>query len=126
MKFKTVQPEFHLISRYSVNQVWRYWKQGEPSEVLDKNVTGQCPSQELIRCIQIGLLCIQEEPSERPNMASVILMLRSPSITMDAPSAPIVFFQSATRTDGQTSLTENYGMAMSENVESMITSTIEE
>ncbi|OMO55697.1 hypothetical protein COLO4_35893 [Corchorus olitorius] len=44
--------------------------------------------EEVIRCIHIGLLCVQEDPSERPTMASVILMLNNYSVTLQAPNAP--------------------------------------
>ena len=30
---------------------------------------------EVLRCIQIGLLCVQEKAKDRPNMSSVVLML---------------------------------------------------
>lgn len=30
---------------------------------------------EVIRCIQVGLLCVQQRPEDRPDMSSVLLML---------------------------------------------------
>lgn len=30
---------------------------------------------EALRCIHIGLLCVQERPDDRPDMSSVVLML---------------------------------------------------
>jgi hypothetical protein len=50
-------------------------------------------------------------------MASVILMLRSESMTIAAPSAPSAFFNTKTITAGQTSHTENYSLVISENEE---------
>lgn len=32
---------------------------------------------EVVRCIQIGLLCVQYYPEDRPNMSSVVVMLGS-------------------------------------------------
>lgn len=32
---------------------------------------------ELLRCIHISLLCLQQHPDNRPNMASVVMMLSS-------------------------------------------------
>ena len=46
---------------------------------------------EIIRCIHIGLLCVQENVADRPTMASVILMLNSNSITLLLPSRPAFF-----------------------------------
>ena len=44
--------------------------------------------QEMLRCIHVGLLCVQEDPQLRLSMASVVVMLNSRSITLPAPDAP--------------------------------------
>ena len=41
-----------------------------------------------MRCIHIGLLCIQESVTDRPTMAMIVLMLNSYSITLPVPSQP--------------------------------------
>ena len=46
---------------------------------------------EMLRCIHIGLLCVQENASDRPTMASVVLMLSSFSMTLNIPSAPAFY-----------------------------------
>ena len=43
---------------------------------------------EMLRCIHIGLLCVQEDPQLRPRMASVLLMLRNRIVTMSPPTKP--------------------------------------
>ncbi|KAJ3704929.1 hypothetical protein LUZ61_008634 [Rhynchospora tenuis] len=103
-----------------LSYVWHHWEKGDLSGAIDKSVSSHCPSQELIRCIHVGLLCVQDDPSERPNMASVLHMLRSESMTLPAPSAPPFLFSGANSAGcSQISLTEkNYGNAMSENVDS--------
>ncbi|KAL6841447.1 hypothetical protein ACP4OV_028965 [Aristida adscensionis] len=68
--------------------VWRQWSSGDVARLVDG-----CPAegrrpQEMLRCIHIGLLCVQEDPQLRPGMASVVLMLNSRSITLPAPTAP--------------------------------------
>ncbi|CAD6333406.1 unnamed protein product [Miscanthus lutarioriparius] len=45
-------------------------------------------AQEMLRCIHVGLLCVQEDPHLRRSMASVVVMLNSRSITLPAPNAP--------------------------------------
>jgi hypothetical protein len=59
----------------------------------------------VIRCMHIALLCVQEDPSERPDMATVIFMLRSQSMTLPAPTAPTILFLNST-TGSQVPLTE--------------------
>lgn len=51
---------------------------------------------EVIQCIHIGLLCVQEDVTERPTMESVVLMLNSYSVTKAAPQQPAFFFRSRT------------------------------
>ena len=51
---------------------------------------------EMMRCIHIGLLCVQDNVAERPTMASVVLMLSSSSLTLQIPSQPAFFMNSRT------------------------------
>lgn len=51
---------------------------------------------EIIRCIQIGLLCVQEKIVDRPMMGSVVLMLSSNSLALRQPSQPAYFMRSST------------------------------
>ncbi|KAK3021943.1 LOW QUALITY PROTEIN: hypothetical protein RJ639_046142 [Escallonia herrerae] len=47
--------------------------------------------QDIVRCIDIGLLCVQELAADRPSMAAVILMLSSLSAALPMPSEPAYF-----------------------------------
>jgi len=52
---------------------------------------------EMMRCIHIGLLCVQENIADRPTMASIVLMLSSYSLTdLPVPSQPAFFMNSST------------------------------
>ena len=46
---------------------------------------------EVLRCLHIGLLCVQENPVDRPTMASIVLMLNSYYITLPSPQNPAYF-----------------------------------
>lgn len=54
---------------------------------------------EMMRCIHIGLLCVQENVAERPDMASVVVMLTSYSVTLPLPSQPAFFMHSNTQSE---------------------------
>ncbi|GAA0146660.1 hypothetical protein LIER_43636 [Lithospermum erythrorhizon] len=43
---------------------------------------------EVLRCVQVGLLCVQQRPEDRPTMASVLLMLDSESAVLPLPKRP--------------------------------------
>ena len=55
---------------------------------MDKTIVDSCPISEAMRLIHIALLCVQEDPNDRPTMSRVILMLASKSINLPQPSAP--------------------------------------
>ncbi|KAL1113063.1 hypothetical protein V6Z11_D02G166900 [Gossypium hirsutum] len=63
------------------------WNEGTALEVVDPILRDGSRS-EITRCIQLGLLCVQEDTAYRPTMASAVLMLSSYSISLPMPSAP--------------------------------------
>ena len=65
-------------------------------ELLDPTLRASYTPNEVIRCIHIGLLCVQEDPAARPTMASIVLMLESYSVTLPAPEQPAFFLHSVT------------------------------
>lgn len=46
------------------------------------------PKSELVRCIHLGLLCVQQRPEDRPTMSSAVLMLDSESLVLPQPKQP--------------------------------------
>ncbi|CAN0914741.1 G-type lectin S-receptor-like serine/threonine-protein kinase RKS1 [Linum grandiflorum] len=57
---------------------WDLWQEGKPEEIMDPSVKDTCSdTAEAMKFIHIGLLCVQEAPSNRPTMASVAQMLSS-------------------------------------------------
>ena len=60
-----------------------------------------------LRCIHIGLLCVQTEPDDRPDISAVVFMLTRDSMELQPPAQPAFFFgresPSASRSDGQRS-----------------------
>ncbi|KAL9255073.1 Cysteine-rich receptor-like protein [Drosera capensis] len=72
--------------------VWRNWLEGTSLKVVDPTMC--TPStMEVLRCINIALLCVQENAAHRPIMSSVALMLSGSSITMPIPSTPAFLFE---------------------------------
>ncbi|XP_017254222.2 cysteine-rich receptor-like protein kinase 10 [Daucus carota subsp. sativus] len=71
---------------------WRLWKDGTPLELVDPVLLYSYARNEVIRCIYIALLCVQEDVDSRPSMDSVVLMLNSNSVTIIMPQQP-PFFQ---------------------------------
>ncbi|KAK4562662.1 hypothetical protein RGQ29_005240 [Quercus rubra] len=70
---------------------WKHWKDGTLLEFLDPILADSYLRNEVLRCLHIGLLCVQENPVDRPTMASIVLMLNSYSITLPSPQNPAYF-----------------------------------
>ncbi|KAB2025854.1 hypothetical protein ES319_D06G177500v1 [Gossypium barbadense] len=84
--------------------VWRQRKNGKPIGVMNSALGDSYVSNEVVRCIHIGLLCVQEDPEARPTMARVVLMLSSSSVTLPLPQRTAFYF--GTITEGKPSRTD--------------------
>lgn len=73
---------------------WKRWRDGMPLEFVDESIKDSCPINEVMRCMHLGLLCVQESIDDRPTMATAVLMLDSHSITLPMPQQPGFFIKS--------------------------------
>ncbi|KAJ6885625.1 receptor-like protein kinase [Populus alba x Populus x berolinensis] len=80
----------HLTSH-----TWRRWREGTALDLIDP-ILRNGSTAEMMRCIHIGLLCVQENVADRPTMASVVLMLSNSSFTLQIPSKPAFFISRRT------------------------------
>ncbi|KAM1756343.1 hypothetical protein ACFX11_005725 [Malus domestica] len=76
------------------SHAWKLWRDGTSLELLDPSLRDSYSRTEVIRCIHTGLLCVQEDPVDRPMMQSVVLMLNSYSVSLPLPKEPAFFLQS--------------------------------
>ncbi|KAF3332965.1 Cysteine-rich receptor-like protein kinase 25 [Carex littledalei] len=73
------------------NQVWKQYRAKKPlAEVIDRCLWDKCPKDQVSRCIQIGLLCVQNNCQKRPSMEAVLEMLNSKT-HLPTPSLPAFF-----------------------------------
>lgn len=78
----------HIKRWTKMVQAWRLWREGKGLELLDPSVGESYTVAEVLRCIQVGLLCVQERAEDRPTMSSVVLMLSSESASLSQPKNP--------------------------------------
>ncbi|WVY97537.1 hypothetical protein V8G54_029688 [Vigna mungo] len=71
-------------------QAWTNWRNGRAANIIDPTLNNAL-GDEIVRCIHIGLLCVQEKVADRPTMASVVLMLDSHSFALPVPLQPAYF-----------------------------------
>ncbi|KAI7999566.1 Receptor-like serine/threonine-protein kinase SD1-7 [Camellia lanceoleosa] len=67
---------------------WRLWNDGKAQELIDRNLIGSCPVRKVAIWINIALLCVQENPDDRPSMSKVAFMLGGQSTEISKPSEP--------------------------------------
>ncbi|XP_031737600.1 putative receptor-like protein kinase At4g00960 [Cucumis sativus] len=70
-----------------ISHVWRNWRAGTALNVVDP-ILKDGPTNEIMKCMNIGLLCAQQIKSDRPTMETVLLMLNSDKITRPIISPP--------------------------------------
>ncbi|KAM0871502.1 hypothetical protein ACQ4PT_039346 [Festuca glaucescens] len=88
LKINSRQPvNFSSLITYA----WRLWEDGKAIQLVDSSIIENCPLHEVLRCIHVGLLCIQDRPSDRPFMSSVMFMLENESALLPAPREPLYF-----------------------------------
>ncbi|KAL6637518.1 hypothetical protein ACP70R_025090 [Stipagrostis hirtigluma subsp. patula] len=79
------EPELDL---YLLGYAWMLWKEGRSTELVDELMDGGFDHREVLRCIQVALLCVEVLPRNRPLMSSVVMMLASDSATIPEPNEP--------------------------------------
>ena len=68
------------------------WIEERPLELIDNALGEFYNVTEVIRCINVALLCVQQRPEDRPKMSLVILMLCGES-TLPHPKEPGFFLE---------------------------------
>ncbi|XP_028787870.1 cysteine-rich receptor-like protein kinase 10 [Neltuma alba] len=71
-----------------LSQAWKHWRNQTPLEIVDPEIKDSCSQSEVIKCIQIGLLCVQENPENRPTMARIVSYLSSLLAELPLPREP--------------------------------------
>ncbi|KAJ4917133.1 Cysteine-rich receptor-like protein kinase 11 [Raphanus sativus] len=82
-----------------VTYAWRLWRKGSPLELVNPAIGRNYQPNEVTRCIHIALLCVQDNPEDRPMLSTIILMLTSNTITLPVPQLPAFFTRSMHRLD---------------------------
>lgn len=77
---------------YAYFQVWYLWRENKSLEVVDSSLGKSYDIREVLRCIHIGLLCVQESADIRPTMSQVVFMLCNET-TLPSPSQPAYIFR---------------------------------
>ncbi|OIW05919.1 hypothetical protein TanjilG_07195 [Lupinus angustifolius] len=81
--FYQVEHELSLLG-----YAWHLWKVDRVLDFMDQTLSDTCNADECLKYVNVGLLCLQEDPNERPTMSNVVFMLSSESNTLPSPKEP--------------------------------------
>ncbi|KAL6595543.1 hypothetical protein ACP70R_047883 [Stipagrostis hirtigluma subsp. patula] len=70
---------------------WQLWKEGKWHELVDTSLVTEDCSSELFKCINIALLCVQENAIDRPTMWDVTTMLSTVGASLPEPEHPAYY-----------------------------------
>ncbi|XP_018632759.3 G-type lectin S-receptor-like serine/threonine-protein kinase SD1-1 [Nicotiana tomentosiformis] len=87
-KFSHLEHHHNLLGH-----AWLLWNEGKALELMDECLKESFSESQLLRCIQVGLLCVQKLPEDRPTMASVVFWLGNEGLVLPQPKQPGFFIE---------------------------------
>ncbi|XP_021738094.1 cysteine-rich receptor-like protein kinase 10 [Chenopodium quinoa] len=67
---------------------WKCYLEERTWELIDKTLSDSCSNDEVMKCVNLGLMCVQEDVTRRPIMDTIGHILSSNYIASKAPSMP--------------------------------------
>ncbi|KAF7051040.1 hypothetical protein CFC21_059327 [Triticum aestivum] len=95
--------EFENLIAYA----WNLWKVGKTKDLVDSNIVESCVHHDALLCVQMGLLCVQDNPNDRPTMSSIMFILENISATLPIPNQPVYFAHAKNEVEHVTGDTQN-------------------
>ncbi|CAL5411025.1 unnamed protein product [Camellia sinensis] len=77
-----------------LGHAWKLWIERNAIQLVDEKLeTSATLMLEVLKCIQIGLLCVQQCPEDRPTMSYLLSMLDNESAMLPRPRQPGYFMK---------------------------------
>jgi len=74
----------HELRKYA----WQLWRDQRCDELVDPSLGEEYQEMDVLRCIQVALLCVQDSAEDRPTMHEVTTMLSNSSRGLLVPAQP--------------------------------------
>ncbi|KAL1537443.1 non-specific serine/threonine protein kinase [Salvia divinorum] len=94
------------LSLSLIGCAWKMWSEGDGLSFVEESIASRETEEEMVRCIQIGLLCVQGYPKDRPSIEMVLSMLSRDIVELAAPKQP-VFAENGSTKDSNGSTHQN-------------------
>ncbi|KAE8772057.1 hypothetical protein D1007_55975 [Hordeum vulgare] len=93
-----------------LGHAWQLFDEESWSELIDASLLPDIHSIEMMRCINIALLCVQENAADRPTMLDVIAMLSNKTMILQKPKHPAYFSLSTAGNKEAPTTTQSYSV----------------
>ncbi|XP_044974545.1 cysteine-rich receptor-like protein kinase 10 [Hordeum vulgare subsp. vulgare] len=67
---------------------WQLWEEGKWIDLVDASLVSDSHSAKIRRCINIALLCVQENAVDRPTMGDIVSLLSNETMILAEPKQP--------------------------------------
>ncbi|KAF5729006.1 Cysteine-rich receptor-like protein kinase 14 [Tripterygium wilfordii] len=101
-----------IVSVTVVPAAWNCWSDGTALNIMDPLISKGSRS-EIMRCIHIALLCVQETVADRPTMAVICVMLGDCTVSLPMPSRPAYYMDTTVEPDLRPSQRNNHSSSRS-------------
>ncbi|KAJ8509656.1 hypothetical protein OPV22_000090 [Ensete ventricosum] len=71
-----------------LGSAWKLWNEDDVMEFVDPAIRDSCSPRQVSRCVNVGLLCVQDRANDRPTMSSVVIMLEGGAAAYPQPKQP--------------------------------------
>ncbi|KAL2495211.1 putative cysteine-rich receptor-like protein kinase 31 [Forsythia ovata] len=89
-----------------IGHVWDLWREERALDIVDSSLDNSYDVNKILRCIHVGLLCVQECAPDRPIMSEVAFMLCNET-RLPYPKQPAFIFNNASTTSPKSASAEN-------------------
>ena len=90
-----------------VFQAWLLWAEGRALELIDMVLVDISDNSQVLKCIQVGLICVQKLAEDRPAMSLVASMLGTEGYALPQPKKPGFFMERSFIVDAVSNNKEN-------------------
>ncbi|CAH8266246.1 unnamed protein product [Arabidopsis lyrata] len=81
---------YSLCRTNLLSYIWTKWNDGNWEETIEQAIQESSSFQkhQVRRCLEVGLLCVQQDAEDRPQMLSVVMMLLNEATDIPRPKLP--------------------------------------
>lgn len=69
-------------------QAWDLWLEGKGLKLVDLTIRDSCVEYQVLRCIHVSLLCVDDGAIDRPTMSYMLFMLTNENTQLPLPKRP--------------------------------------